>query len=77
MSTNQTQSPIRRVFDEAFNQGNLTVVDELTRALPEIARACTELTKIEQEHLVTSLDNHYLLREAIREMTTRLCHAMD
>jgi steroid delta-isomerase-like uncharacterized protein len=29
MSTNQTQSPIRRVFDEAFNQGNLAVVDEL------------------------------------------------
>jgi 4-phosphopantoate--beta-alanine ligase len=55
----------------------LTVVDELTRALPEITRACTSLTKIEQEHLVTSLDNHYLLREAIREMTTRLCHAMD
>jgi predicted ester cyclase len=29
MATNQTQSPIRRVFDEAFNHGNLTVVDEL------------------------------------------------
>jgi steroid delta-isomerase-like uncharacterized protein len=29
MSTHQTQSPIRRVFDEAFNLGNLVVVDEL------------------------------------------------
>jgi predicted ester cyclase len=29
MATNQTQSPIRRVFDEVFNHGNLTVVDEL------------------------------------------------
>jgi predicted ester cyclase len=29
MATNQTQSPIRHVFDEAFNQGNLAVVDEL------------------------------------------------
>ena len=29
MSTNQTQSPIRRVFEEAFNRGNLAVVDEL------------------------------------------------
>lgn len=55
----------------------LTIVDELTRALPEIARACTDLSLIERQHLVTSLDNHYLLREAIREMTARLGHAMD
>jgi 4-phosphopantoate--beta-alanine ligase len=55
----------------------LTIVDELTRALPEIARACTDLSLIERQHLVASLDNHYLLREAIREMTARLGHAMD
>jgi len=29
MSTNHIQSPIRRVFDEAFNQGHLAVIDEL------------------------------------------------
>ena len=29
MATHQAQSAIRRVFDEAFNQGNLTVIDEL------------------------------------------------
>jgi len=29
MATNQTQSPIFRVFDEAYNQGNLAIVDEL------------------------------------------------
>jgi steroid delta-isomerase-like uncharacterized protein len=29
MATHQAQSAIRRVFDEAFNQGNLAVVDEL------------------------------------------------
>jgi steroid delta-isomerase-like uncharacterized protein len=29
MATYQAQSPIRRLFDEAFNQGNLAVVDEL------------------------------------------------
>jgi steroid delta-isomerase-like uncharacterized protein len=29
MAIHQTQSPIRRIFDEAFNQGNLAVVDEL------------------------------------------------
>ena len=29
MATHQAQSSIRRVFDEAFNQGNLAVVDEV------------------------------------------------
>ena len=29
MSTDRTESLIRRIFDEAFNQGNLAVVDEL------------------------------------------------
>jgi len=56
---------------------NLTIVDELTRALPHITRACTELTKAERDHLIMSLDNHYLLTEAIREMTMRLSHALD
>lgn len=29
MSSLQLQSPIRRIFEEAFNQGNLDIVDEL------------------------------------------------
>ncbi len=56
---------------------SLTIVDELTRALPQITRACGELSKTEQEQLVRSVDNHYLLSEAIREMTLRLSHALD
>jgi 4-phosphopantoate---beta-alanine ligase len=56
---------------------NLTIVDELTRALPHITRACSKLTHNERDHLITSLDNHYLLTEAIREMTMRLSHALD
>ncbi|MCX6688544.1 MAG: 4-phosphopantoate--beta-alanine ligase [Methanoregula sp.] len=55
----------------------LTVVDELTRALPAIANACTALSVSERKHLIDSLDNHYLLQEAIVEMTTRLAHALD
>ncbi len=49
----------------------LTVVDELTRALPAIANACTALSVSERKHLIDSLDNHYLLQEAIVEMTAR------
>lgn len=55
----------------------LTIVDELTRALPQIARACSELSENERQQLIASLDNHYLLKNAIREMTARLSHALD
>lgn len=55
----------------------LTIVDELTRALPVITHACKELTEPECRELTGSVDNHYLLSEAIREITLRLNHAMD
>ena len=55
----------------------LTIVDELTRALPQITLACRQISDTEKEHLIHSVDNHYLLSEAIHEMTTRLSHALD
>ena len=55
----------------------LTIVDELTRALPRITEACREISDTEKERLINSADNHYLLSEAIREMTARLSHALD
>jgi 4-phosphopantoate--beta-alanine ligase len=55
----------------------LTIVDELTRALPNITRACSDLSGADRAHLLQSLDNHYLLSEAIREMTGRLTCALD
>jgi 4-phosphopantoate--beta-alanine ligase len=55
----------------------LTIVDELTRALPGITRACKEISESECRQLTGSVDNHYLLSEAIREITLRLSHAMD
>jgi 4-phosphopantoate--beta-alanine ligase len=51
---------------------SLTIVDEITRAVPGITRASQELDPNECERLIARLDNHYLLAEAIREMTTRL-----
>lgn len=56
---------------------SLTIVDELTRALPQITRACNELSKEECDRLIASLNNHYLLSDAIRKMTGRLSHALD
>jgi 4-phosphopantoate--beta-alanine ligase len=55
----------------------LTIIDELTRALPNITDACRDLPKAKRRQLVNSLDNNYLLSEAIREMTMRLSHALD
>ena len=55
----------------------LTIVDEVTRAIPQITRACGRLTDDECGNLAACVDNDYLLSEAIREMTTRLSHALD
>jgi 4-phosphopantoate--beta-alanine ligase len=55
----------------------LTIVDELTRALPNITQACVDLSLTERDGLLASFDNNYLLKDAIREMTARLSHALD
>jgi 4-phosphopantoate--beta-alanine ligase len=55
----------------------LTIVDELTRALPNITDACRSITKSDRTDLLQKVDNHYLLSEAIREMSARLDHALD
>ena len=55
----------------------LTVVDELTRALPNIASACGEVGPGEGERLMTSPDNSYFLRAALDEIRGNLEHALD
>jgi 4-phosphopantoate--beta-alanine ligase len=55
----------------------LTIVDEITRAVPEITRACSELTSSQRKTRLETLDNHYLLSEAIREMIRRLSDVVD
>lgn len=58
-------------------RATLTIVDELTRAIPTIASACQTLSPAVRENLLRDLDNNYLLSEAIREMRTRLAYALD
>ena len=55
----------------------LTIVDELTRALPHITNACHQISDTEKDRLIHAVDNQYLLSEALREMTVRLTHALD
>jgi len=66
-------NPLSRTAQHA----TLTIVDEVTRALPEITRACAELSAEDRTRLLATSDNHYLLSEAIREITMRLAHALD
>ncbi|MGB9219864.1 4-phosphopantoate--beta-alanine ligase [Methanoregula sp.] len=55
----------------------LTIVDDVTRALPLIAEACASITGEECRDLIATLDNPAFLREARDEMAARLCHALD
>lgn len=55
----------------------LTVVDELTRALPLIAGAYGDLSDDEADDLVQNLDNHYLVQAAIAEIIRGLERALD
>lgn len=56
---------------------NLTIVDELTRALPVITGFTRTLQESEVITLAVNPDNSYFLREAIVEINRRLLHALD
>ena len=55
----------------------VTIVDELTRALPNITRACREMTPETRDRLVAAHDNPTLLRDALEQIQETLTHALD
>jgi len=55
----------------------LTVVDELTRALPTITAACAAMDEERAGGLMAAHDNQRLLREALDAIQERLKHALD
>jgi 4-phosphopantoate--beta-alanine ligase len=55
----------------------LTIVDEVTRAIPAITRAAGNLSRGEGEKLISQLNNSYFLQAALDEMAARLSHALD
>ncbi|MCQ8893788.1 MAG: phosphopantothenate/pantothenate synthetase [Methanolinea sp.] len=56
---------------------SLTIVDELTRALPHITDFCTTLSRDEAGRLAASFDNRWFLSQALEEIQERLSHALD
>jgi 4-phosphopantoate--beta-alanine ligase len=56
---------------------SLTIVDELTRALPQITRFCRELPFEQSAKFIRECDNNRFLRSALQEMEANLAHALD
>jgi 4-phosphopantoate--beta-alanine ligase len=66
-------NPLSRTAQAA----TLTIVDELTRALPHITEAFPRLTVEECARLTVALDNRSFLNSALEEMKRRLAHGLD
>jgi len=56
---------------------SLTIVDELTRALPQITRFCRELPVEQSAKFIRECDNNRFLKSALQEMEANLAHALD
>ena len=56
---------------------DLTIVDELTRAIPAITQFCRELDRTQAGALSKGFDNREFLQEAVRDIIRRLEHALD
>ncbi len=56
---------------------SLTIVDEVTRALPAITGFIGKLQEPDIALLSTTPDNNYFLREAMKEMNRKLADALD
>jgi 4-phosphopantoate--beta-alanine ligase len=70
-------TPSRFRFLRTARTATLTIVDELTRALPAISEACRTLPPDEGLRLIGSHDNKALLRAAFDEMEVTLDHVLD
>lgn len=66
-------NPLSRTSGSA----NLTIIDELTRAIPNITEACRTLNTDEVEKLIRNMDNKYFLDSAVKEIMGTLTDAMD
>ncbi|NTV00130.1 MAG: phosphopantothenate/pantothenate synthetase [Methanoregulaceae archaeon] len=66
-------NPLSRSAREA----TLTIVDELTRALPVVTRYCREIEPNQIPSLACGFDNRLFLEDALSQICRRLEHALD
>jgi 4-phosphopantoate--beta-alanine ligase len=66
-------NPLSRTAQTA----DLTIVDEVTRALPQITTFCRELDWEEAKKLSAGYDNRIIRKASLDEIIARLTHALD
>ncbi|MDD1707294.1 MAG: phosphopantothenate/pantothenate synthetase family protein, partial [Methanoregulaceae archaeon] len=66
-------NPLSRTAQSA----DLTIVDEVTRALPLITVFCREFDQDAAKTLSIRYDNRIILKAALDEIIKRLTHALD
>ncbi len=66
-------NPLSRTAQTA----DLTIVDEVSRALPRITAFCRELDQEEAKILSTGYDNRIIRKASLDEIIRRLTHALD
>ena len=64
-------------IDRTSKTASLPIVDEVTRALPNIALECDRLKASGETISMPEIDAKYFLRQAIKDMQEHLSHALD
>jgi 4-phosphopantoate--beta-alanine ligase len=64
-------------IDRTSKTATLPIIDEVTRALPNIALECDRLKALGETISMPEIDGRYFLRQAIKDIQEFLAHALD
>ena len=64
-------------IDRTSKTATLPIIDEVTRALPNIALECDRLRASNETITMPEIDGRYFLRQAIKDIQEFLAHALD
>ena len=64
-------------IDRTSKTATLPIVDEVTRALPNIAKECDRLRAAGEKAAMPEIDGKYFVRQAVKEIQEFLSHALD
>jgi len=64
-------------IDRTSKTATLPIIDEVTRALPNIAQECDRLKASGETISMPEIDGRYFLRQAIKDIQEHLSHALD
>jgi 4-phosphopantoate--beta-alanine ligase len=64
-------------IDRTSKTATLPIVDEVTRALPNIAKECDRLRAAGEKVTMPEINGKYFVRQAVKEIQEFLSHALD